>query len=416
MMYFRKEMEKGMKKKLRQIVNCICIVSLVIWMAAPVAGQGLTVSATTMSELEDKIQTHQNELNEITSKIDTLTDAKDLAQEKIDDLNSEIFNTMTSITMKEEEIEEKEGELADKQVAIDLTMQEYEAAKALEENQHANMVARARTLYKQSETSYISLLLEGGSFSDALNRIDFAEKIYEYDKNKKEEYEATKNQAQELWDILEREKAQLEADKAHLQNDRAILEDLKEKLNIDLEKKKQESANYDAEIKKMKQDAAAATKLLQQEQRQLKQLQDAQKKTNTAAISGNYATTDYTSVIDNASGSDAGKNVAKYACQYIGNPYVMGGTSLTNGADCSGFTMRVYSDFGYTLPRTSYQQRSAGAGVSYDEAQPGDLICYDGHVAIYIGGGLIVHASSKTTGIKVSRATYQTILAVRRIL
>jgi cell wall-associated NlpC family hydrolase len=121
-------------------------------------------------------------------------------------------------------------------------------------------------------------------------------------------------------------------------------------------------------------------------------------------------------VIDNASGSDLGKQIAKYASQFIGNPYVAGGTSLTNGADCSGFTYAVYRDFGYSLPRTSYEQRSAGTSVSYSEAQPGDLICYDGHVAMYIGGGLIVHASTAKTGIKVSYATYREILSVRRII
>ena len=97
-----------------------------------------------------------------------------------------------------------------------------------------------------------------------------------------------------------------------------------------------------------------------------------------------------------------------------------GGTSLTGGADCSGFTYRVYSEFGYSLARTSTQQRSAGAGVNYSNAQPGDLICYDGHVGIYIGGDLIVHASNSrpypSGGIKVSRAGYRTILAVRRII
>ena len=94
----------------------------------------------------------------------------------------------------------------------------------------------------------------------------------------------------------------------------------------------------------------------------------------------------------------------------------MGGTSLTNGADCSGFTYRVYSDFGYKIPRTSYSQRSAGKEVSLASAQPGDLVCYDGHVGMYIGGGLIVHASTARTGIKVSNATYRTILSVRRII
>ena len=121
-------------------------------------------------------------------------------------------------------------------------------------------------------------------------------------------------------------------------------------------------------------------------------------------------------MINGATGSELGKKIAQYGCQFVGNPYVMGGTSLTNGADCSGFTYRIYKDFGYNIPRTSYEQRSCGTGVSYENAQPGDLICYDGHVAMYIGGGKIVHASTAKTGIKISNATYRTILAVRRVI
>ena len=104
----------------------------------------------------------------------------------------------------------------------------------------------------------------------------------------------------------------------------------------------------------------------------------------------------------------------------MGNPYVSGGTSLTGGADCSGFIYRVFSDFGYSVSRTSYQQRSNGTSVSYSNAQPGDIICYEGHVGLYIGDGLIVHASNSrpypSGGIKVSQEQYRTILDVRRIV
>ncbi|MGN0403618.1 MAG: C40 family peptidase [Bariatricus sp.] len=114
--------------------------------------------------------------------------------------------------------------------------------------------------------------------------------------------------------------------------------------------------------------------------------------------------------------ASGGQAVVAYACQFIGNPYVWGGTSLTNGADCSGFVQSVFAHFGITLPRTSYEQRSAGVGVSYEEAIPGDLICYDGHVGIYIGNGQIVNAMNPAQGIGISPATYTNILAVRRVL
>ena len=115
--------------------------------------------------------------------------------------------------------------------------------------------------------------------------------------------------------------------------------------------------------------------------------------------------------------SGSGSSVVDYATQFVGNPYVWGGTSLTNGADCSGFVQSVYSNFGVSLPRTSYEQQNAGREVSYSEAQPGDLICYGGHVAIYMGDGKIVHASNSRDGIKVSdNAAYRTILSVRRLV
>ena len=115
------------------------------------------------------------------------------------------------------------------------------------------------------------------------------------------------------------------------------------------------------------------------------------------------------------SASSKGQDVVNFAMQFIGCPYVYGGTSLTNGADCSGFVQSVYKNFGVSLPRSSSQQRSAGTAVDYANAQPGDIICYSGHVGIYIGNGQIVHASSPSTGIKVGNATYRSILSVRRI-
>ena len=134
----------------------------------------------------------------------------------------------------------------------------------------------------------------------------------------------------------------------------------------------------------------------------------------TQEVQGNVQQTETTEV--SAQPASNGQAIVDYACQFIGNPYVWGGTSLTDGADCSGFVQSVFAHFGISLPRTTYDQINAGVEVSYDQAMPGDLICYDGHVAMYIGGGLIVHASTQRTGIKVSNANYRPILAVRRVV
>ena len=115
--------------------------------------------------------------------------------------------------------------------------------------------------------------------------------------------------------------------------------------------------------------------------------------------------------------SSHGESVADFAVQFVGNPYVYGGTSLTNGADCSGFVMSVYKNFGVSLPHSSSADRNVGTDVGgLENAQPGDIVCYTGHVGIYIGDGQIVHASTASTGIKISEADYRTPVAVRRVL
>lgn len=134
----------------------------------------------------------------------------------------------------------------------------------------------------------------------------------------------------------------------------------------------------------------------------------------TQEVQENVQQTETTEV--SAQPASNGQAIVDYACQFIGNPYVWGGTSLTDGADCSGFVQSVFAHFGISLPRTTYDQIYAGVEVSYDQAMPGDLICYDGHIGIYIGNGQIVNAQNSEQGIGISPATYTTILSVRRIV
>lgn len=173
---------------------------------------------------------------------------------------------------------------------------------------------------------------------------------------------------------------------------------------VHAESKEEEEARLAAEAKEREAARRAAQAQLEAQQKKQQQKNEAsvQAAQNTVAVSA---------------GSDIGKAVIDYALQFVGNPYVWGGTSLTNGADCSGFVQSVYKNFGVSLPRTSGGQRKAGYDVGgLANAQPGDIICYSGHVALYIGDGKIVHASTKKTGIIVSdNVNYKKVLAVRRI-
>lgn len=405
-----------MRKKIIRFFNYILIISLTVTVVIPISSQTIRAEASAIKDLENEINKGKENINNINNTISHLSDEQDVLEETIADLNSEIINMMTSIGLKEDEIAGKEVEIQDKTAEIAVTQGEYEAAKLKEEKQFDDMKNMVQFIYEDNNSTFISMFLDSTDINDLINKAYYVSKIYDYAEKKLEEYKATKNQIHDLWDKLEQDKLYLEETKSQLEQDKQNLQNQKAEQDRLLAKKKQESANFDAEIQRYKQEAAAAKKKLQQEQQQLKKLQEQQKPISNAAH-GNYQVTAFdTKVIDDASGSDLGKKIAKYGCQFIGNPYVAGGTSLTNGADCSGFTYRIYKDFGYNIPRTSYEQRSAGTGVSYDQAQPGDIVCYQGHVGIYVGGGYIVHASTARTGIKISTATYREILSVRRII
>ncbi len=458
-------MLKTMRRADKKRINFTAGVTLLAVCVCVAADTPMAARASSVSEIQGQINQHTNELDKINSQIVALESEQDILQEQMDDLNAEIVNMMSTISLKEDEIKAKEEEIAlkedeirakeeeiaRKQQEIVQTEEEYKAAMKREEEQRENMAVCARMIYERGEDSYLDAILGGKGLSDILNQMDRVEKVQEYENAMLLEYIEVKNQVHELWLKLEDEKAQLEedrkqleADKEQLQADRQQLEADKaqlqeEKTSLDgmLAKKKQESANYEAEIKKARQAAAVAKKILQQDKANLAKAQAAA--SNAASGGGNSgssgggnnggsgggsngggSTSNGAGVVAGSSGSAKGKEIAQYALQYVGNPYVSGGTSLTGGADCSGFTYRVYSDFGYSISRTSYQQRNNGIGVSYSDAQPGDIICYEGHVGIYIGDGLIVHASNSNPypsgGIKVSQAQYRTILGVRRIV
>ena len=371
------------------LVLSIAIVSIVVE----------PVSATTISDLENQIQQNKDELDKLYGQIDDMESAQEVLEEEIADINAEMINLMTSIGLLEDTIAQKEVDIAAAEV-------EYQNALLAEKKQYEEMLIRIQFMYEQGDVNFLSILFGSGSFSDILNKVDYIEQLYSYDRQQLKTYQETTVRVDEM-------KTNLELEKASLMTEKASLAEQEKELDTILAKKKAEVKNYESMLADAQKQAKKYKDKIKQEQKELEKLQAG----NTPANNGNYVVTGFdTSIIDNATGSTTGKNIAKYGCQFIGNPYVYGGTSLTNGADCSGFTYRIYADFGYSIPRTSGSQRSCGVGVNYEDAQPGDLICYDGHVGLYVGGGYIVHASTEKTGIKISKATYRKILAVRRVV
>ena len=386
--------------------------------------------AVTIEELQRQIAESQSYLNSENETISGLQDEQDLIEEEISDTEAELVNLYTEIGVLEDEIREQETKIADKEAEIAVAEEEYKAAEAEERRQYEAMKERIRFTYEQGESSYMELLLSSGSFSELLNRAEFIEEVSAYDDRMLEEYQKIKQLVADMKAKLEADRAQLVEEKEALEADKAVLAKQQSYLNGILAQKKAVSANYDAEIAEAKnraaqykQQIAADTKKIEQlkeEERRRLAAQNAQNGAGSKNVTSNPNAANTIAaaqaIVAQSGGSSAGKSIANYACQCIGNPYVSGGTSLTNGADCSGFIFRLYADYGYRVPRTSSQLRSVGTGVSYAEAQPGDIICYEGHVGMYIGGGMIVHASTQRTGIKVSNAQYRPILAVRRVL
>lgn len=406
------------------------------------------VRATTISDLEDqkkeleeqrrqadeKRQQEQEKYNNASGKVNAIQSDADEVAEEIDEIDAALVETIASVELIEEDI-------ADKEEQIEQTAGELEEAQAVEEEQYEAMKLRIQFMYEKGDTTYLQLLLASQNFGDMVNKAEYIEKLYEYDREKLLEYQAAREAVERLKEQLEEEMSELEAQQHELEEEKESLEiilaDKKETYDnyeVQLAQAKQEAAVYKANIKKQneeikkleaqaaeKQSQIDAAKQAEEEARKAQEqaLQNQNSSSGSSSSSGGASSSssgNYASAASYSGTGSKGQQIANYACQFIGNPYVPGGTSLTDGADCSGFVWRVYKDFGYNVPRTSYSLRSAGTEVSYSNAQPGDVMCYAGHVGIYIGNGQIVHASTQKTGIKITAATYKEILSVRRIV
>ena len=394
----------------------------------------------------EKAQSEQ-ELNEANANISEIKGEQQALSGEIDAANRELVGILTAIELIKEDIAEKEQQIAE-------TTEAYEEAKRQEEELYAAMKQRVRFLYEQGEFTYAQLLLQAEGFADFLNKADYVNEVYAYDREKLGEFIAAKIAAEELGEQLEEERSELETSEYELEEEQNYMEELIAEFrrqyadfDVQLAQARQQAAVYSAQLKAQTAQLNALQNQIDQKQKDINKVEkaaneaasreaaekaekeerrrkekEAEKTTVAESNAGSGSSTSTQSAPAAsaksyaAPGAATGSNIASYACQFVGNPYVAGGTSLTNGCDCSGFVMSVYKAFGISVPRTSYSQSQYGREVSYENAQAGDVIYYGGHVGIYLGGGRIVHASTPKSGIKYERATYRTILTVRRYI
>ena len=427
----------------------------ILWMAISLVmifTNVVNVSASPISDAKNKKKDAEKKLNAINEDIEDIEDQKEDLEQEAEEYEQQLVDLLVTIQIINHDIENKEDE-------IETAKAEYEVALAKQEKQQWAMNKRIKYMYEKGDMNYMQILLESKKFSDAVNKSTYSEKLYAYDRYQLYLYEQTKEEVIEKQKALDEDMAELEEIKLDAVSQEEELQLLVDEYSENIENfeeqlsgAKEKASQYKEQIQKQSEQIKAleaeeqrkaleAAKKKAEEEAKRKAEEEARRKAEEEASakvneegsnseessdngdnndegnsSGSESSDGGSSGGSSSGGSAKGQEIANFACQFVGNPYVPGGTSLTEGADCSGFTMAVYNHFGLSLPRSSYAQAGYGREVSYSEAQPGDIIYYGGHVGIYIGNGLIVHASTQATGIKISNALYRSIITVRRIV
>ncbi len=336
----------------------------------------------------------QPQVVEAVRSVSEIEKDKEKVDNELQTLDAELSSIISSIATLEVEIEQKQQEIAEAEAALE------EAQQAVD-TQYADMKLRIQYMYENGDQSVLAILLESGSISDFLNRLEYVNSVHAYDRELLDTYEAMKREIEDMKIGLEQEKENLIAAETQLQNQQVELNSL-------VASKKSELGDIEKELKAAQQEAR----------------RQQQAAANSANTNGNpNASTGTTQNLNPGNVTNvSGASVVSFANQFVGCPYVWGGNSLTNGCDCSGFVHLVYANFGISVPRYSSAFASVGQEVSYNNMQPGDIIVYEpkagvGHVAIYAGNGCIVEAQSSAAGITNNRAANcRSIWTIRRVL
>ena len=327
-----------------------------------------------------------------------------------------------------------ESDMAELKTQIQEADRYYRQAEEKRQRQYDILKKRIQFLYEEGDITYLDILLKAKNIGDVVSQTEYFRQLYEYDQEIIQRYEKLKQEAAGKKELLEEKQSQLE-----------VMEEENESQQKELEgfiaARQKESSGFALELEAAQARAAQAAgevirkteeirilrarqeeERIRQEKERIRQEQEsagqesgaagrepggagrepggagrepggAGQESGSAGTAQDSAGTAGGRSVKSIGGTEFGRNVADYALQFVGNPYVYGGTSLTGGTDCSGYTQSVYRHFGVSIPRTSGEQAGFGREIPYEDMEPGDLVCYSGHVAMYIGGGRVVHAS-----------------------
>lgn len=369
------------------------------------------------SQAEQDLKDKKNEINGLKDQQQTTADDIKNKSAKLDEILAAQKKLQADITSKQAEIEQNQKDLA--------------AAQEKQQEQYDAMKKRIQFMYENSaEDNIWTAIIESNGITDMLNRIEYVSDVYDSDRALMDSYQAAVEQVKEIGTKLDKDMNELTAmqddyEKQQADVEAAIvaLENQKEQYASQIAQAQQQAENYQNII-------TAQGKIIQEQEAAAAAAAAAAARANSSSSSSSYdgggagkggsIAGDYAAgggKNPGASTGVSGSSVVSYAMQFVGNPYVWGGNSLTNGVDCSGFVHEVYAHFGISTPRYSQAFKSVGQAVSFDNIQPGDVVVYPGHVAIYAGGGVIVEAQSTKAGITANRSVQcHTILAIRRLV
>lgn len=369
------------------------------------------------SQAEQDLKDKKNEINGLKDQQQITADDIKNKSAKLDEILAAQKKLQTDITSKQAEIEQNQKDLA--------------AAQEKQQEQYDAMKKRIQFMYENSaEDNIWTAIIESNGITDMLNRIEYVSDVYDSDRALMDSYQAAVEQVKEIGTKLDNDMNELTAmqddyEKQQADVEAAIvaLENQKEQYASQIAQAQQQAENYQNII-------TAQGKIIQEQEAAAAAAAAAAARANSSSGSSSYdgggagkggsIASDYASgggKNPSASTGVSGSSVVSYAMQFVGNPYVWAGNSLTNGVDCSGFVHEVYAHFGISTPRYSQAFKSVGQAVSFDNIQPGDVVVYPGHVAIYAGGGVIVEAQSTKAGITANRSVQcHTILAIRRLV